>query len=295
MNMSQPRLIPLLSVVVPCYNEEDVIAETVRRLLAFADSAQALEVELIFIDDGSEDTTRSLLRRWAQQDSRIRLIGLARNFGHQIATTAGIDAARGDAVVLIDADLQDPPEVIHEMIALWRQGHDVVYGTRAERSGESAVKLLVAKTFYRLLSLMSDHPIPLDTGDFRLMSRPVVDALRAMPERDRSWPARTTRRAGTGTSTTAATRPPSPQESPRPRPPPTRTSPRPSRRPTSAARGAEQWKAIDISRYTALPHARDVVPQRAVVDWVVAADHADALARRPAGGALCDQDAAARL
>jgi dolichol-phosphate mannosyltransferase len=185
MNMSQPRLIPLLSVVVPCYNEEDVIGETVRRLLAFADSAQALEVELIFIDDGSEDTTRSLLRRWAQQDSRIRLIGLARNFGHQIATTAGIDAARGDAVVLIDADLQDPPEVIHEMIALWRLGHDVVYGTRVERPGESAVKLLVAKTFYRLLSLMSDHPIPLDTGDFRLMSRPVVDALRAMPERDR--------------------------------------------------------------------------------------------------------------
>ncbi len=175
----------LLSVVVPCLNEEEVIGETVRRLRAFCDSVSELDVELVFVDDGSRDRTRALLRAYASENARIRLIGLARNFGHQIAVTAGIDAARGDAVVLIDADLQDPPEVIHAMIAKWREGWDVVYGTRTERPGESAFKLVAARAFYRVLNLLSDVPIPLDTGDFRLMSRPVVDVLRAMPERDR--------------------------------------------------------------------------------------------------------------
>jgi dolichol-phosphate mannosyltransferase len=113
------------------------------------------------------------------------LIDFSRNFGHQIAVTAGIDAASGDAVVLMDSDLQDPPEVIHEMVARWREGYDVVYGTRSEREGESALRLAVTRRFYRILNGLSDVPIPLDTGDFRLMARNVVSALRAMPERDR--------------------------------------------------------------------------------------------------------------
>jgi glycosyltransferase involved in cell wall biosynthesis len=175
----------LLSVVIPCYNEEEVIGETMKRLKAFCSEIVNLDVELIFVDDGSRDKTRELLKNYAAEDARIKLIGFARNFGHQIAVTAGIDAACGDAVVLIDADLQDPPEVIHEMIVKWREGYDVVYGTRTERQGESAFKIATARGFYRLLNRLSDVPIPLDTGDFRLMSRPVVDTLRAMPERDR--------------------------------------------------------------------------------------------------------------
>ena len=175
----------LLSVVVPCFNEQEVIGETVRRLREFGSAVDGLEVEFIFVDDGSRDETRRLLRGFAGDDPRIKVVGFARNFGHQVAVTAGIDAARGDAVVLIDADLQDPPEVVHQMIAKWREGYDVVYGTRTERAGESAFKIATARAFYRLLNRLSDVPIPLDTGDFRLMSRAVVDTLRAMPERDR--------------------------------------------------------------------------------------------------------------
>jgi polyisoprenyl-phosphate glycosyltransferase len=174
-----------LSVVVPCFNEEQVIPETLSRLRTLCDELQPLSVELIFVDDGSRDHTRQLLKAAAAQDPRIRIIAFARNFGHQIAVTAGIDAASGDAVVLIDADLQDPPEVVHQMVAKWREGFDVVYGRRAERIGESAFKLATARGFYRLLNRLSDVPIPLDTGDFRLMSRNVVETLRAMPERDR--------------------------------------------------------------------------------------------------------------
>lgn len=175
----------LLSVVIPCYNEEEVIRETMSRLKLFCAELQDLSIELIFVDDGSHDRTREILKQFAKDDSRIKIIGFARNFGHQIAVSAGIDAASGDAVVLIDADLQDPPEVVHQMIAKWRDGYDVVYGTRTERPGESAFKLATARSFYRLLNRLSDVPIPLDTGDFRLMSRNVVDTLRAMPERDR--------------------------------------------------------------------------------------------------------------
>ena len=182
--MSEKNL-PLLSVVIPCFNEEEVIGETIKRLRVFCAGLVDLRVELIFVDDGSRDRTRELLRGYAADDERIRIVGFARNFGHQIAVTAGIDAALGDAVVLIDADLQDPPEVVHEMVAKWREGYDVVYGTRTDRPGESAFKLATARAFYRLLNRLSDVPIPLDTGDFRLMSRPVVETLKAMPERDR--------------------------------------------------------------------------------------------------------------
>lgn len=177
--------ISLLSIIVPCYNEEEVIGETMNRIKKFCAELNDLNVELIFIDDGSRDRTLEILKGYATEDYRIKLIGFARNFGHQIAVTAGIDAACGDAVVLIDADLQDPPEIVHQMIAKWREGYDVVYGTRIERPGESAFKRATARTFYRLLNRLSEVPIPLDTGDFRLMSRHVVDTLRAMPERDR--------------------------------------------------------------------------------------------------------------
>ena len=175
----------LLSIVIPCFNEEEVIAETMRRLNTFCAELSNLNVELIFVDDGSRDRTRELLKEYAAEDSKLRIIGFARNFGHQIAATAGIDAANGDAVVLIDADLQDPPVVIHQMITKWQEGYDVVYATRTERHGESAFKLATARSFYRLLNQLSDVLIPLDTGDFRLMSKNVVDTLRAMPERDR--------------------------------------------------------------------------------------------------------------
>jgi polyisoprenyl-phosphate glycosyltransferase len=175
----------LLSIVIPCYNEQEVIAETIKRLKVFAEGLKNLDVEFIFVDDGSRDQTRAMLKSFALDDARIKIVGFARNFGHQIAVTAGVDAARGDAVVLIDADLQDPPEVVHEMIKKWEEGYDVVYGTRTERPGESAFKLATARLFYRVLNKLSSVPIPLDTGDFRLMSRPVVDVLRAMPERDR--------------------------------------------------------------------------------------------------------------
>lgn len=176
---------PLLSIVIPCFNEEDVITSTVNRLRAFCATVKDVRVELIFVDDGSQDDTRARLKSFGTEDPRIRIIGFARNFGHQVAVTAGIDAARGDAVVLIDADLQDPPEVIHGMLTLWREGYDVVYGTRTDRPGESLFKRVTARLFYRVLSRLSDVPIPLDTGDFRLMDRRVADTLRAMPERDR--------------------------------------------------------------------------------------------------------------
>lgn len=175
----------LISIVIPCFNEEQVIGETINRLKTISDAMTDVQVELIFVDDGSRDSTRELLKQLAANDSRIKIVGFARNFGHQIAVTAGIDAANGDAVVLIDADMQDPPEIIPQMVEKWHEGYDVVFGTRTERAGESAFKRATARMFYRMLNRLSDVPIPLDTGDFRLMSRSVVDTLNAMPERHR--------------------------------------------------------------------------------------------------------------
>jgi dolichol-phosphate mannosyltransferase len=173
-----------ISIIVPCYNEEKVIAETMRRLCAFASGVQE-NVELIFIDDGSADATREIIKSYDSGGIPVRLVGFSRNFGHQVAVSAGINVARGDALVLIDADLQDPPEIIPEMIRKWREGYDVVYGVRTERQGETAFKRATARGFYRLLNEFSDVPIPFDTGDFRLMGKNVADVLRAMPERDR--------------------------------------------------------------------------------------------------------------
>lgn len=178
-------LAPLVSLVVPCFNEEEVIAETHRRLATFAESQPGYRFEFLYVDDGSHDRTLPLLRGIAAADPRARVIVLSRNFGHQLAVTAGLDEARGDAVALLDADLQDPPEVIAEMLSKWREGGQVVYGVRTGRDGESHFKLWSAHLFYRVLNGLSDTPIPLDTGDFRLMDRVVVDVLRDMPERDR--------------------------------------------------------------------------------------------------------------
>lgn len=178
----------LLSIVVPCFNESEVVAETHRQLSALADrlaSTEQLDTEIIYIDDGSHDETLTLLLGIGKSDSRVRVIGLSRNFGHQVAVSAGLEHASGEAVVLIDADLQDPPRVIEQMVARWKDGVDVAYGQRSEREGETRFKRWTASMFYRGINRMSDVSIPLDTGDFRLMDRQVVDALLAMPERDR--------------------------------------------------------------------------------------------------------------
>jgi len=175
----------LLSIVIPCLNEAEVLPETLARLDRLAQGRPDVRFEFVFVDDGSTDGTLPLLRDTAQSDARVRVISFARNFGQQIAVTAGIDMARGDAVVLMDCDLQDPPEVVAQMIDLWRQGFDVVYGTRATRRADSWFKRFSADGFYRVINRLSEVPIPPDTGDFRLMSRAVVDTLRQMPERHR--------------------------------------------------------------------------------------------------------------
>jgi dolichol-phosphate mannosyltransferase len=175
----------LLSVVAPLYNEEGNVSELVRRLRASADGCIVDGYELVFVDDGSTDRTLELLRQHAAVDPRIVIVQLSRNFGHQLAATAGLDIARGDAIVLIDADLQDPPELIPAMVERWRAGFDVVYAVRRSRKGESAFKTFTARTFYRITRRLTKVAIPVDTGDFRLMSRRVVDALKTIRERHR--------------------------------------------------------------------------------------------------------------
>jgi glycosyltransferase involved in cell wall biosynthesis len=175
----------LLSIVVPCYNEEAVLGELHRRLLAVLDQVEGSDGEIVYVDDGSADQTGPMLRQLQYDEPRVRVVSLSRNFGHQIAVTAGLEHTNGEAVVIIDADLQDPPEVIPEMIARWQDGYQVVYGLRSKRAGETAFKLWTAKAFYRLINRVSEVEIPLDVGDFRLIDRQVVDVLLAMPERDR--------------------------------------------------------------------------------------------------------------
>ncbi|HEV2705805.1 MAG TPA: glycosyltransferase family 2 protein [Pyrinomonadaceae bacterium] len=175
----------LISVVVPCYNEEPVIRETHRRLRLTLETLTELDHEVVYVDDGSSDATAALLRELQAEDEHVRIVLLSRNFGHQMAVTAGLEHAAGDAVVVIDADLQDPPEVIPEMVERWRDGYHVVYGLRTDREGETRFKLWTAKLFYKLMSRLSRTKIPLEVGDFRLMDSKVVESLRAMPERDR--------------------------------------------------------------------------------------------------------------
>jgi glycosyltransferase involved in cell wall biosynthesis len=174
--------VTLVSVVVPVFDESAVLDELHRRV---SEALRDLDYELVLVDDGSRDDSWERMRALAAADRRVRLIRLSRNFGHQIAITAGLDAARGESVVVLDADLQDPPELIPDLVARWREGYDVVYAVRAERSGESAFKLVTARAFYRLLQRLAGIEIPADAGDFRLLSRRAADALGAMPERSR--------------------------------------------------------------------------------------------------------------
>lgn len=175
----------LLSVIVPCYNEESVLRATHERLTEVLRQMTGFDYELIYVNDGSADKTQAILHHLHLLDPHVRVLLLSRNFGHQIAVTAGLEAAAGDAIIIIDADLQDPPEVIPEMISLWREGNDVVYGMRIERRGESRFKLWTAKLFYRLINYLSETKMPLDTGDFRLIDRKVVEVIKMMPERAR--------------------------------------------------------------------------------------------------------------
>lgn len=176
---------PLVSVVIPCFNEEESIHATHLRLTEVLAGIDGHSHEIVYVDDGSRDQTPALLRDIQAGDPHVRVVHLSRNFGHQFAVTAGLAHADGDAVVIMDADLQDPPEIVPQMLALWSQGYEVVYGVRTDREGETAFKLLTARLFYRLIRRLSDTEIPLDTGDFRLLDRRVVEAIVAMPERDR--------------------------------------------------------------------------------------------------------------
>ena len=180
-----PSLSPTISVVVPCYNEQEVLLYCHSRLMRVFESASDDEYELIYVNDGSNDATEELLRVLHRQNPQVRVIMLSRNFGHQAAVTAGLTAANGDCVVILDADLQDPPELIWQMVDRWREGYEVVYGVRETRAGESGFKLWTARWFYRLINKLSDVDIPLDAGDFRLLDRRAVNALLAMPERHR--------------------------------------------------------------------------------------------------------------
>lgn len=172
------------SLVLPVFNEEAVLPLLLHRLDKLVASLDA-PGEVIFVDDGSRDTSAIVLEGLAKEKSYVRFIKLSRNFGHQIAITAGMDAASGDAIIVMDADLQDPPEVVHEMIARWKEGYDVVQARRLSRDGESAFKRKTASVFYRLLGKLSSIDIPRDVGDFRLIDRKVLEAFREMPERDR--------------------------------------------------------------------------------------------------------------
>lgn len=173
-----------ISVVVPMYNEEEV-ARVCHERLKKTFSGLSYDYELIFVNDGSRDGTLGILKEIAKEDAYTKVVSFSRNFGHQNAVSAGVDYAIGDAVVLIDADLQDPPELIPKMISAWEAGWEVVYATRKARKGESAFKRATAKLFYRILNALSDTEIPRDTGDFRLMDKKVVEALKQMPEQNR--------------------------------------------------------------------------------------------------------------
>ncbi|MDR3239883.1 MAG: glycosyltransferase family 2 protein [Clostridiales bacterium] len=175
---------PIFSVIIPAFNEEEVITESYKRLTQVM-SGVGESYELIFVDDGSRDKTASILAEICQKDKSVKCIRFSRNFGHMPAITAGMDYARGEAVLVIDADLQDPPELFPEMIAKWREGFDVVYGQRKERQGETAFKKWTAAMYYRFLRSMTQVEIPVDTGEFRLISRKVCDAMRRLPEKNR--------------------------------------------------------------------------------------------------------------
>ena len=175
---------PRYSIIAPCFNEEGVLSELHRRLREVMDQTGE-PWELVLINDGSHDRTAEIMRELHAADPRVKVLDFARNFGHQIAVTAGLDYVLGDAVVVIDADLQDPPELILEMIDCWKEGYEVVYAVRIKRKGETWFKEFTAKLFYRIIYRITDVDIPLDTGDFRLMDRKVVEAMKQMREKYR--------------------------------------------------------------------------------------------------------------
>lgn len=177
---------PTLSIVVPLFNEEDNVALLVERIVSIAERLpEQPSYEIVLVNDGSTDRTLERIRTELHDRPNVVLVNLSRNFGHQLAASAGVDIAQGDAVVLMDGDLQDPPELIEQFVEKWREGYDVVYAVRRTRKGESAFKLFTARIFYRTIKRLTKVSIPVDTGDFRLMSRRVVEALKRSPERHR--------------------------------------------------------------------------------------------------------------
>ncbi|MCL1843955.1 MAG: glycosyltransferase family 2 protein [Defluviitaleaceae bacterium] len=172
------------SVVIPAFNEEEVIGETYRRLTAVM-QGMGEPYELVFVNDGSRDNTAKIIAGFCQKDSAVRLVNFSRNFGHMPAISAGMEYARGEAIFIIDADLQDPPEIFPQMAEKWREGFHVVYGQREKRKGESVFKKLSAKIFYRFIRRMTPVDLPVDTGEFRLIDRKVCDAVNRLPEKNR--------------------------------------------------------------------------------------------------------------
>ena len=175
----------LLSLIVPVFNEEEVLPVSYARMSAAMQALTGYDYEIIYVNDGSRDGTMKQLRAIAKEHKEVRVISFSRNFGHQLAVTAGMDNARGDALIIIDADLQDPPEVIAELVKAWENGADIAYGMRLKREGETIFKKLTAFCYYRLLNAMSAYPIPLDTGDFRLLDKKVADVFLKMREHNR--------------------------------------------------------------------------------------------------------------
>ena len=174
-----------ISVVIPMYNEESVASECLKKVAEVFSNLKGYDYELIIVNDGSQDKTLEILEEKAKNDKKIKIISFSRNFGHQAAVTSGLKATTGDAVVIIDADLQDPPEEIPGMIEKWEEGYEVIYGKRKKREGESAFKLLTAKAFYSMINKLSDIEIPKNTGDFRLVDRKVVDVVNSLPEHNK--------------------------------------------------------------------------------------------------------------
>ena len=174
-----------ISIVIPMYYEEEVAKQCYEKVTEVMSSLNNYDYEIIFVDDGSKDKTLEILENIQKNDMKVKIISFSRNFGHQAAVTAGIKYVTGDAAVIIDADLQDPPETIPDMIKLWEEGNDVVYGKRKSREGESRFKLLSAKMFYKVLNALSDVEIPKDTGDFRLVDKKVLDVVNNMPEHNK--------------------------------------------------------------------------------------------------------------
>ena len=174
-----------ISAVIPMYQEEEVVKECYNKMTEVLKKIDGYDYELICVNDGSKDKTLEILEELAQTDNRLKIVSFTRNFGQQCAVTAGLKYVSGDVVVIIDADLQEPPELIPEMLKLWEEGNEVVYGKRKKREGESVFKLLTAKMFYKTLNVLSDVEIPKDTGDFRLVDRKVVDVMNSMPEHNK--------------------------------------------------------------------------------------------------------------